>query len=71
MEICDQRQGSLSENDRPELAKLLIKAGYQVTVDRKRPMGKTRVNGYGLLNLTEKHKAVTQCQIELLRNPFA
>lgn len=38
--IYEQRTGSLSESDRLEIARLLIKAGYQVSIKRERPPGK-------------------------------
>ena len=38
--IYEQKHGSLSENDRLQLACLLIKAGYEVSISRERPPGK-------------------------------
>jgi len=40
MRILNQKTGSLNEVDRLELAKLLIKAGYTVSIGREKPQGK-------------------------------
>lgn len=39
--IYNQKGAGLTEADRLELAKLLIKAGYTVRIGRERPQGKT------------------------------
>lgn len=41
MKIYNLKPNSLNENDRLELAKLLIKAGYAVKLGRERPSGST------------------------------
>jgi len=40
MRIYEQKNGALTEADRLDIARLLIKAGYQVSIDRERPPGK-------------------------------
>lgn len=39
--IYSQRHNSLNEEDRLELARLLVKAGYVVRLGRERPAGNT------------------------------
>ena len=41
MKIDAQKNGSLNQVDRLELARLLIKAGYTVRLDKEKPNGKT------------------------------
>ena len=41
MKIQEQKHGALSESDRLELARLLLKAGYTVRIGRDRPPGKS------------------------------
>lgn len=38
--IQNQKGNALNENDRLELARLLIKAGYSVRMGREKPQGK-------------------------------
>lgn len=45
MKISEQKNGKLNAEDRLEIAKLLIKAGYTVRVGREKPPGK-RSNVY-------------------------
>ncbi len=40
MRIYEQKDGQLNKEDRLELAKLLVKAGYTVRVGREKPQGK-------------------------------
>ena len=40
MKIYSLKSGSLNEQDRLELARLLIKAGYAVRLGREKPQGK-------------------------------
>ena len=40
MKIYEQKDGQLNKEDRLELAKLLVKAGYTVRVGREKPPGK-------------------------------
>lgn len=44
--IYAQKQGALNENDRLELARLLIKAGYTVRMGRERPKAKGNAYRY-------------------------
>ena len=39
--ITSLKAGSLNENDRLEVAKLLLKAGYAAKLGRSRPIGKS------------------------------
>ena len=41
MIIKNQKNGSLSEVDRLELARILVKAGYMVRIGKMRPPGKS------------------------------
>ncbi len=38
--ITSQRTGALNAEDRLELARLLVKAGYSVRIDKTKPLGK-------------------------------
>lgn len=40
VKIYEQKDGQLNKEDRLELAKLLVKAGYTVRVGREKPPGK-------------------------------
>jgi hypothetical protein len=40
VKIFEQEDGQLNKEDRLELAKLLVKAGYTVRVGREKPPGK-------------------------------
>ena len=40
VKISEQKNGKLNAEDRLEIAKLLIKAGYTVRVGREKPPGK-------------------------------
>ena len=40
MKIYSQKSGALNEQDRLEIAKMLIKAGYAVRIGREKPVGK-------------------------------
>ena len=40
--ITDQKNGQLNSNDRLELARLLIKAGYTVRIGKEKIPGKNR-----------------------------
>lgn len=42
--ICTQKTSSLNENERLELARLLIKAGYAVKIKREKKDGRNTVN---------------------------
>lgn len=46
MRIQDQKNGKLNEEDRLEIAKLLIKAGYTVKISREKKNSKSSVNVY-------------------------
>lgn len=35
--ICSQKNGALNENERLEIARLLLKAGYTVNMGREKP----------------------------------
>lgn len=41
MKITDQKHGKLNEQDRLELARLLVKAGYTVSLGKEKTAGKT------------------------------
>jgi len=43
VKIYEQKDGQLNKEDRLELAKLLVKAGYTVRVGREKPQGKERM----------------------------
>ena len=41
MKIYEQKDGQLNKDDRLELAKLLVKAGYTVRIGKEKPKGKS------------------------------
>lgn len=41
MKIRKLKNGTMTESDRIEIARLLVKAGYTVRIVRERPAGKT------------------------------